>query len=121
MTADEDLKYFRTSKQGKVGMKKIDLVNAESRRRQSKFLMDNPTFKMKATHKFTENSEALANLAKNSLYFKTKTLRSNNNSTTRSFNTMRSPGQSKQGPFSESDDFKTLSDKIVGNAGSFGH
>jgi len=120
MTADEDLKYFRTSKQGKVGMKKIDLVNAESRRRQSKFLMDNPTFKMKASHKFTENNEALTNLAKNSLYFKTKTLRSNN-STTRSFNTVNSPGLSKQGPLSEGENFKTLSDKIVGNVGSHGN
>lgn len=87
---ESDLKYFHTSKQGKVSFKQLDLVDADKRRRQAKFLMDNPTFKMRPPRLSGKASAALTDLAKNSLYFKSNTIRSGGKSTGRSKGTLRS-------------------------------
>ena len=70
---NSDLKFFKTSKLTKVGTRQVDLVKVDQRRRQAKFLLDNPTFRVN-TKKLTENNNLeLSDLAKNSLYFKSNT------------------------------------------------
>ena len=87
--AENELKWFHTTKKAKVGAKHIDLLKADSRRRQADFLRKNPTFHLKNSTKLTEKTnEALSSLAKNSLYFKSNTLLHSNR---RSMTSSKSP------------------------------
>jgi len=78
-TNQKNGKFFSTATKSKIGMRHMDLLKADSRRRQANFLRENPTFRIKNIHrKLTDvNNPALKKLAENSLYFKSNTQRRN--------------------------------------------